>query len=98
MGDLWTLLAGLAGGALLTALMPGQKAPKQSSLLTPPMAQAAQPAGQASRTPDYNAMKNRNQQQESAGPMAGLSSTFLTGPSGVDPSKLKLGRATLLGA
>lgn len=95
MSDLWGLLAGLAGGVLLSALMPSPKAPKQPTLLAQP---ATAPQGQAARAPDYNAMQSRNQQRESAGPMAGPSSTFLTGPAGVDPTKLKLGRTTLLGA
>ena len=96
MNDLWGLLAGLAGGVIVSALMPSPKAPKQQTLLA--QQPAATPQGQAARAPDYNAMQSRNQQRESAGPMAGPSSTFLTGPAGVDPTKLKLGRTTLLGA
>lgn len=45
------------------------------------------------KTPDINAMSAQNALDAKAGP----SGTLLTGPAGVDPSKLLLGRSTLLG-
>ena len=46
------------------------------------------------RTPDTMALMDQNTQAGKNGP----SGTLLTGPQGVDPSKLTLGRNTLLGA
>lgn len=48
---------------------------------------------QASKTPDRPAMSAAN----AAMGAKGNSGTFLTGPSGVDPSTLNLGKNTLLG-
>jgi type II secretory pathway pseudopilin PulG len=45
------------------------------------------------KQPDVTAMTDQNTQAGKNGP----SGTLLTGPQGVDPSKLTLGRATLLG-
>jgi hypothetical protein len=46
------------------------------------------------KNPDTAAMADQNMQAGKNGP----SGTLLTGPQGVDPSKLTLGRNTLLGA
>lgn len=46
------------------------------------------------KQPDIAALADQNMQAGKNGP----SGTLLTGPSGVDPSKLTLGRNTLLGA
>lgn len=46
------------------------------------------------KTPDTAALAEQNTQAGKNGP----SGTLLTGPTGVDPSKLTLGRNTLLGA
>lgn len=45
------------------------------------------------RQPDVGGIMERAGQQAGGGP----SSTMLTGPGGVDPSQLSLGRSTLLG-
>lgn len=47
------------------------------------------------KSPDAGAMLAGNQQ---AGNMGGGGATLLTGPQGVDPSALNLGKNTLLGA
>lgn len=46
------------------------------------------------KTPDTMALMDQNTQAGKNGP----SGTLLTGPKGIDPSKLTLGRNTLLGA
>ena len=46
------------------------------------------------KSPDVSAMISANQQSAKAG----ASGTMLTGPSGIDPSTLNLGKNTLLGA
>lgn len=46
------------------------------------------------KTPDSAAMMDQNTQAGKDGPSGAL----LTGPQGIDPSKLTLGRNTLLGA
>lgn len=46
------------------------------------------------KTPDENALLSANQAAGKNGP----SGTMLTGPGGVDPSLLQLGKSTLLGA
>ena len=46
------------------------------------------------KSPDIDAANSQNQLDAKAGP----SGTLLTGPAGVDPSKLLLGRASLLGS
>ena len=45
------------------------------------------------RTPDIGGIMERAGQQAAGGPSA----TMLTGPGGVDPTQLSLGRSTLLG-
>ena len=45
------------------------------------------------RTPDVGGIMERAGQQAAGGPSA----TMLTGPGGVDPTQLSLGRSTLLG-
>lgn len=45
------------------------------------------------KRPDIGAMSDQNAMDAKAGP----SGTLLTGPAGVDPNKLLLGRSTLLG-
>lgn len=47
------------------------------------------------KKPDVNAMLQNNQ---AAGDMGGGGATMLTGPTGVDPAALTLGKNTLLGA
>lgn len=45
------------------------------------------------KTPDVNSLLTAEQQKA----LTGSGSTLLTGPTGVDPANLKLGRKTLLG-
>jgi hypothetical protein len=45
------------------------------------------------KAPDVNALLSAAQQQAAGGP----GSTMLTGPAGVDPGQLTLGKSTLLG-
>jgi hypothetical protein len=45
------------------------------------------------RTPDINSIMSAASQASKTGPSA----TMLTGPSGVDPNSLALGRSSLLG-
>lgn len=45
------------------------------------------------KTPDAGSLL----QEEQAAALSGAGSTLLTGPAGVDPARLKLGRNTLLG-
>ena len=98
MDFLYTVLAGLAGGLLLNALAPSPQQPRQQQVLAPPAAPGQAPQAGA-RAPDYEASLAANRRRETGGgPTATPSSTFLTGPGGVDPSKLVLGRNTLLGA
>lgn len=101
MGDFfWPLLAGLAGGVLLSTFAKPPKMPEPQMLGTPEQmpAQPATPASQAEQKPDYTRALAKNKANEAKGPSAGPSSTFLTGPMGVDPSQLNLGRNMLLGA
>lgn len=72
-----------------------QKAPKAPEVK--PLTAADKPPAKA-KAPDRPAIGKAN--AAAAGPggaMSGNSGTFLTGPSGVDPSTLNLGRNTLLG-
>lgn len=53
---------------------------------------------QPGTTPDAGSIaKNNTAAMGPGGSLAGNGSTFLTGPAGVDPNKLSLGKATLLG-
>ena len=87
-------VATLAGTAMAASkLMKG--APKAPEVK--PLTAADKPPAQA-KAPDRPAISKAN--ATAAGPggaMSGNSGTFLTGPSGVDPSTLNLGRNTLLG-
>lgn len=71
------------------------KAPKAPEVK--PLTAADKPPAKA-KAPDRPAISRAN--AAAAGPggaMSGNSGTFLTGPSGVDPSTLTLGKNTLLG-
>lgn len=54
-------------------------------------------APQASQVPDANADLTKNAGTGQSGGSPGVAQTFLTGPGGIDPSLLNLGKATLLG-
>jgi hypothetical protein len=79
---------GLAGGALLGSMANKSK--------TPPM-QAATPPPQASKAPDASTVAAGQAGTGQAGGAPGVAQTFLTGPGGIDPSLLQLGKQTLLG-
>lgn len=55
------------------------------------------PQPQAAKNPDVDPLKRKNAGAAAVGPLAGPSSTMLTGVGGVDPSSLNLGKTTLLG-
>lgn len=85
--------AAVVGAAAAAAMAPGS--PKAPDAPAPP---AQQPASQAAKTPDASTFKSANQDAMGpGGPLAGNSSTLLTGPGGIDTSLLNLGRSTLLG-
>lgn len=97
--------ATIAGAAVLGAGASAYSANKQSKAAKAANAQnEKQAAAEAQRseqqfnkanqkTPDIAAMFSRNQDAMKQG----MGATFLTGPSGVAPSALTLGKTTLLG-
>ena len=56
-----------------------------------------EPPKQAEKAPDASALRDQNKAKMTGGMSAGPASTLLTGPSGVDPTALALGKNTLLG-
>jgi hypothetical protein len=83
-------VAALAGGYLAAKSMaPDIPQPQATSPTAPPSKQAN------GKQPDTKAMGAAN--ANASGVNAGPASTFLTGPAGIDPSTLTLGRNTLLG-
>ena len=85
----------------------GKKAQKQAMEQQQQMQSAATREAEAQATRSEQAMRRASQQTpDVAGIMAaaqegaagGPSATMLTGPQGVDPSQLSLGRNTLLGS
>lgn len=52
---------------------------------------------QAGKVPDANTDLSKEAGTGQAGGNPGVAQTFLTGPGGVDPSLLNLGKSTLLG-
>lgn len=83
-----SLAGGLFGGALLGQAMK----PKLPSPPEPPPTASAQ---QAAKNPSWLGMRRQNAQQAAN---QGPASTLLTGPRGIDPNTLTLGRTTLLGS
>jgi len=90
-----TIAVGAAAGLAATKIL----APKKPDIPAAPPAPVAPPAPQAAKTPDPAALRKKNIAAEGAGsvPGAGGGATLLTGPSGVSPDMLNLGKATLLG-
>lgn len=80
-------------GAVASTLFSSMFSKKQEAPPAAPAVEAAKPPPQASTAPDVNAV--RQQVAGATGP--GEASTLLTGIGGVDPAKLNLGKATLLG-
>lgn len=74
-----------AGGALISTTL--NKAQKPNIPAKP----------QASQVPDANTDITKNTGTGQAGGDSGVAQTFLTGPGGIDPSLLNLGKSTLLG-
>lgn len=85
-----TILGGLGALKGMRDLSKAAKTPAVK-----PLTAADRPPA-AAKAPDRPAMARTNA-AAAAGPGGGASGTFLTGPSGVDPSTLNLGRNTLLG-
>jgi hypothetical protein len=84
-------LAALGGLMASKMLAPAMAKPTVTAPEPPP-----KPA-QSTKAPDRVAITAANRDAAASGPMAGNSSTFLTGPSGIDPSTLNLGKNVLLG-
>jgi hypothetical protein len=75
--------------AATKAMAPDIPTPQATTPTAPPSKQAD------GKQPDVKAMRGAN--AAASGVNAGPASTFLTGPSGIDPSQLTLGKNTLLG-
>lgn len=82
--------AGLSAVASVKSMSGGKggSAPAVQPAIEPP---------QAAKNPDIDPLKKKNANAAGVGPMAGPSSTMLTGVGGIDPSSLSLGKTTLLG-
>lgn len=91
VGTIGSVLGAVGTIGQVAGLAKGQKAPKVDQVQTPDT-----PKTQEAKTPDRNASLNANA-AAATGAQAGNSSTFLTGPSGVDPLQLLLGKSALLG-
>ena len=83
------IVASIAGAAVTAAMSKTPDMPQVAPAEKPP---------QAAKAPDVNTVKKANANAAAMGPSAGPSSTWLTGPSGVDSASLNLGKSTLLGA
>lgn len=107
------VIAGIAAGIAaagtsysIVAGEQGKKAQKQAMQRQErAQAETAQRAAMQQRRSQEAMMRSTQEQPDVAGIMAaaqesaaGPSATMLTGPQGVDPSQLSLGRSTLLGS
>jgi hypothetical protein len=63
----------------------------------PPPPAPPPPPKQQEKPPEADVYRGKNQAAQEGGMSAGPSSTLLTGPEGVDPNSLELGKSTLLG-
>jgi hypothetical protein len=79
----------IGGYAAAKSMAPDIPTPQATTPTAPPAKQAA------GKQPDTKAMGAAN--ASASGVNAGPASTFLTGPMGIDPSQLTLGKNTLLG-
>lgn len=68
--------------------------PAQPSITPPP---PPEPPKQAEKAPDAEVARAKNKNAMAGGMSAGPNSTLLTGPGGVDPASLTVGKSTLLG-
>lgn len=82
-----------AGAAAVGAVAATALAPKPKGPGAPP---APEKPPQQAKAPEMGALRRQNQVAE-GGPGMSSNSTLLTGPTGVNPGMLNLGRATLLG-
>ncbi len=90
----WVPVAAAVFGGAASAVIGSSMAPKSSA--APAMQQAPkEPESQVTKTPTAGAFSTAN---SNAAVKGGPMSTNLTGPQGIDPSLLNLGRNTLLGA
>lgn len=96
------LMAGMAATSAAVSAYSADQGRKASNTATDRARENATKAGQEqdrqvnkanAKAPDVNALLSAAQQQASGGP----SSTMLTGPMGVNPAQLTLGKSTLLG-
>jgi len=78
-------------------LSPTQLLLKQASSVKTPAQPVIPPPPQASKVPDASTIQQQLAGTGQAGGTPGVAQTFLTGPGGIDPSLLKLGKNTLLG-
>lgn len=81
--------AALAVAAIGTAVSASQAKPKLQDPTPPP---------QASQGPDANGVLQNMRGTGQAGGAPGAAQTMLTGPGGVNPDALTLGKSTLLGS
>lgn len=87
------LAIGAVGGMLLSGATSKPKAaPATQTAAAPPT-----PSAQAPKAPDVATIAAGQAGQGQAGGAPGVAQTFLTGPGGIDPSLLQLGKTTLLG-
>ncbi len=77
------------------ATLEGGGGGKGGSAPAPPAPPAPPP--EAAKAPDSDQVKARNKARMTGGMDAGPNSTMLTGPDGVDPNSLELGKNSLLG-
>jgi hypothetical protein len=70
----------------------GGKAPS-----APPPPPPPEPPKQPEKAPDVEVARAKNKNAMAGGMSAGPNTTMLTGPDGVDPNALALGKNTLLG-
>lgn len=84
-----------AGGWAVIGLVAGSLLSQKPNPPAPPPP-AAPP--QESKRPDAGNVLSDMSGRGQAGGAPGVAQTFLTGPGGIDPEGLKLGRTTLLGA
>jgi hypothetical protein len=89
-----TMLA-IAGGAVAGMAVSSMMAPDGSQMPGAPPTPEKPP--QMGKAPDPAAVRKKVAGSAITGPAAGNSSTFLTGPSGVDDTLLNLGKNTLMG-
>ena len=94
-------VAGVAGTMAYSAYTSNQASKRQAAAQREATAQAEKQAVQAEREfnranakkPNVGAIVASNQQAA----LSGQAGTMLTGPTGIDPTKLELGKNTLLG-